>query len=75
MNKQLSQNINFEVGMKVKMYKKSSYGEQYDEVVNAEVLKIRNYKKRGKKLDMINLDLNIGFGIWKDEYTQMIEVV
>ena len=69
-----ARDVDFKKGMKVKIYIKSPYGEEFDKVKKYTVIGVRNYK-RGQKIKLYDEDYNYECGIWKDEFPHEIEVV
>ena len=69
-----ARDIDFKKGMKVKLYIKSPYGEEFDKIKKCTVISVRNYK-RGQKIYLHDEEYNYKCGIWKDEFPHEIEVV
>ena len=69
-----AKNIEFKVGMEIEVEVKSPYGSQYDEVKNYKVTKIRNYKNRGQKIHVDDMDLGHGLSFWKEEFQHNINL-
>jgi hypothetical protein len=69
-----ARDVDFKKGMKVKLYIKSPYGSEFDEIKKYTVIGVRNYK-RGQKIKLYDEDYNYECGIWKDEFPHEIEVV
>ena len=69
-----AKNIDFKVGMEIEVEVKSPYGSQYDEVRNYKVTKVRNYKNRGQKIYVDDMDFGYGLSFWKEEYQHNINL-
>ena len=69
-----ARDIDFKKGMKVKLYIKSPYGEEFDKVKKCTVISVRNYK-RGQKIYLRDEEYNHKCSIWKDEFPHEVEVV
>ena len=57
-----ARDVDFKKGMKVKLYIKSPYGPEFDEIKKCTVTSVRNYK-RGQKINLYNEKYNYECGI------------